>query len=402
MSTTIVSPTAAAGGTSGRRRLVVIGNGMAGARAVDEILRRGGGDMFDVTMFGDEPYGNYNRILLSGVLAGQDDPTDIFINPLDWYRENGIDLRAGVRVARIDRDARVVVDAHGASTPYDVLVIATGSHAFVPPIPGLRQDGVIRPGVFVFRTLDDCEAITHHAAGCRTAAVIGGGLLGLEAARGLMAQGLEVHVIEAGPHLMVQQLGAEPAAILARTLEGMGIGVHTGAMTSEVLGDDAVRGLRFADGREVGCDMVVVAAGIRPNAQLAVDCGLTVERAVVVDDGLRTADDPDVYAVGEVAQHRGQVYGLVAPLWEQAQVLADRLTGTRPDARYEGSKLATKLKVMGVDLAVMGLKAPETEDDEVITYTDPRRGVHTSVIIRDGVLLGATLLGDVRRAGPLK
>lgn len=400
--TTPVAPGAAARAAEGvRRRLVVIGNGMAGARAVDEILRRGGGGMFDVVMFGDEPYGNYNRIMLSGVLAGQENPTDIVINPLDWYAENDIDLRAGVRVARIDRAARVVVDAAGGRTPYDVLVLATGSHAFVPPIPGLTRDGRLRPGAFAFRTLDDCEAITHHAAGCRSAAVIGGGLLGLEAARGLMCQGLEVHVVEAAPHLMVQQLDAAPAEMLARTLRGMGIGVHTGTMTGEVVGDDRITGLRFADGGRLECEMVVVAAGIRPNAGLAADCGLTVERAVVVDDAMRTIDDPDIHAIGEVAQHRGRVYGLVAPLWEQARVLADRLTGADPGAVYEGSKLATKLKVMGVDLAVMGLKAPETDDDEEIVFSDPRRGVHTSVVIRDGRLVGATLLGDVGRAGLL-
>jgi len=399
MSTTTIGSTARAldarPGT--RRRLVVIGNGMAGARTVDEILLRGGGELFDITVFGDEPYGNYNRILLSGVLAGQEDPTDIFINPLDWYSDNDIDLRAGVRIARIDREARMVYDHDGTGTPYDNLIVATGSRPFVPPIEGLKDEAGARPGVFVFRTLDDCAAITAYAEGCSRAAVIGGGLLGLEAARGLMSQGLEVHVVEAGPHLMVQQLDAEGGAILARTLRGMGIGVHCGAATTAVLGEDRITGLRFADGSELGCDMVVVAAGIRPNAALAADCGLTVERAVVVDDRMRTVDDPHVYAVGEVAQHRGRVYGLVAPLWEQAQVLADHLTGVDETSAYEGSKLATKLKVMGVELAVMGLKEPEGDDDEVLRFSDPHRGVYTSVIIRDGALVGATLLGDVRK-----
>ncbi|MEW6582923.1 MAG: nitrite reductase large subunit NirB [Actinomycetota bacterium] len=399
MTTTLGAP-ALLGPAGSRRRLVVIGNGMAGARAVEEVLRRGGGDAFAVTMFGEEPYGNYNRIMLSGVLAGQEDPADIFINPLDWYAENGIDLRAGVRVARIDRAAKEVVDEDGFATPYDTLVVATGSRAFLPPIAGLLPDGELRDGAFVFRSLDDCEAITHHAAGCRAACVIGGGLLGLEAARGLMCQGLDVSVVEAAPHLMVQQLDAEPAEILASTLRGMGIGVHCGAATTEVLGEDRITGVRFADGAELRCDMVVVAAGIRPNVALAAECGLTVERGVVVDDRMRT-DDPDVYAVGEVAQHRGQVYGLVAPLWEQARVLADHLTGSDPEAAYRGSKLATKLKVMGVDLAVMGLKAAERDDDEVLRFSDPRRGQYMSVVVRDGVLVGATLLGDTSRAGLL-
>lgn len=384
-----------------RRRLVVIGNGMAGARTVDEILQSGGGDRFNITMFGDEPYGNYNRILLSGVLAGQETPEDIFINSLDWYTENDIDLRAGVRVEAIDRDARVVRDSAGGTTPYDHLIIATGSHAFIPPIDGARNGhGRLRDGVFAFRTLDDCRAITDYGSGCRTAAVIGGGLLGLEAARGLMAQGLHVHVVEAAPHLMVQQLDGEGGAILAGTLRRMGIGVHCGAATSRILGDQCVTGLQFADGTELDCDMVVVAAGIRPNSGLAQECGLSVERAIVVDDRMAT-DDPHVSAVGEVAQHRGVVYGLVAPLWEQARVLANRLSEADDDSAYEGSKLATKLKVMGVDLAVMGIKESDDERDEVLRFSDPTRGVYLKVVVRDGLLVGAALLGDVSKAAML-
>ena len=379
-----------------RRRLVVIGNGMAGARAVDEILFRGGAERFDITVFGDEPYGNYNRILLSGVLAGQDEPDGIFINPLSWYDDNGIDLRAGVRVARIDRQAREVHDADGGVTAYDELIVATGSRAFIPPIAGaMNGAGAPAPGVFVFRTLDDCTAITAHAAGCVREAVIGGGLLGLEAARGLMAHDLDVEVIEAAPHLMAQQLDTEGGAILERTIRGMGIGVHTGALTSEIVREHGrVAAVRFNDGRELPCDMVVVAAGIRPNAELAAECGLDVERAVVVDDRMHTAD-PHVWAVGEVAQHRGMVYGLVAPLWEQARVLADNLTGAAPGSTYTGSKLATKLKVMGVELAVMGDKEAAGPADEVLRFSDPARGVYRQVIIRDGMLAGAICIGDV-------
>ena len=379
-----------------RRRLVVIGNGMAGARVVEDILARGGGDQFDITMFGDEPYGNYNRILLSGVLAGQSDPTDIFINPLDWYAENDVELRAGARVTRVDRDRHVVYAEDGSSVAYDKLIVATGSRPFVPPIDGVMNGHGPRPGVFVFRTIDDCSAIASYAKGCTRAAVIGGGLLGLEAARGLLTHGVEVHVVEAGPHLMGQQLDAQGGRILARTLREMGIGVHCGAATVAVTGEDRVTGLEFRDGTVLDCDMVVVAAGIRPNAELAAECGLAVERAVVVDDQMRTAD-PHVYAVGECAEHRSQVYGLVAPLWEQAEVLADHITGVDPGAAYEGSKLATKLKVMGVELAVMGLKEPELDDDEVLQFSDATRGIYKSVIVRDGRLVGATLLGDVSK-----
>ncbi len=378
------------------RRLVVIGNGMAGARTVDEILFRNGGERFDITMFGDEPYGNYNRILLSGVLAGQDAPEDIFINPLAWYEEKGIELRAGVRVERIDRAARVVHDSEGGVTPYDQLIIATGSRSFVPPVEGVTDmSGALSDGVFVFRTLDDCAAMTERARGSSRAAVIGGGLLGLEAARGLMAHGLEVEVVEAAPHLMAQQIDPEGAAILEGTIREMGIDVRAGAFTSEIVHRDGrLAGMRFADGTEIACDMVVVAAGIRPNAEIAADAGLAVDRAIVVDDRMRTAD-PDVWAVGEVAQHRGVVYGLVAPLWEQAHVLADNITGVDEESTYEGSKLATKLKVMGVELAVMGEKASTVAGDEVLRFSDPARGVYKQAIVRDGALAGATLLGDV-------
>lgn len=384
-----------------REHLVVIGNGMAGARAVEEILMRGGGERFRVSMLGDEPYGNYNRILLSGVLAGQDAPADIFINPLDWYEENEIALHTGVRATRIDREARVVHGPDGFAIGYDRLIVATGSRPFVPPIEGLRNGEGLRPGVFVFRTIDDCEAIAHHAQGCARAVVIGGGLLGLEAARGLMNHGLQVDVVEAAPQLMAQQLDAQGGRILAKSIRAMGIGVHCGATTTGVRGNDGITGLVFADGTELACDMVVVAAGIRPNAELAADSGLTVERAIVVDDQMRSVDDPDIYVVGECAQHRGQVYGLVAPLWEQAEVLADHLSGVRPEAAYEGSKVATKLKVMGVELAVMGLKEPESDDDELVQFSDPPKGIYKSLVIRDGRLVGATLLGDVGKVSLL-
>ena len=379
------------------RRLVVIGNGMAGARAVDEVLRRSGRDLFSITVIGDEPYGNYNRILLSGVLAGQDDLSDIFINPLAWYADNDVTLLAGVRVAAIDRVARELRCDDGRRVPYDTLVLATGSRAFVPPIAGIRGGDRHRDGVFVFRTIDDCNAIGSYARGARSAVVIGGGLLGLEAARGLSTHGLEVHVVEAAPHLMARQLDAEGGRILERTLRGMGLRVHCATATAAVLGDERVTGVALADGSEIACDMVVVAAGIRPNCELAAEAGLTVNRAIVVDDRMRTVEDPDVYAVGECVEHRGQVYGLVAPLWEQAAVLADQLTGADPDAAYHGSKVATKLKVMGVELAVMGITEPEGDDDEVVRFSEPARGVYTSVIVRDGRLVGATLLGDVGR-----
>ena len=305
-----------------KKKLVVIGNGMAGARLVEDILARGGADKFNIVMFGDEPYGNYNRILLSGVLSGTHDPQDIFINSLAWYEENNIKLHAGVRVTNIDRTSKIVHGNNGVSESYDKLVIATGSSAFVPPMEGLYSEGglqnadcglpssekvapqenkvagplrsaihnpqsAFKDGVFVFRTLDDCDAITKYAEGGKRAAVIGGGLLGLEAARGLLNLGAEVHVVHLMGHLMDVQLDAQAGASLKRSMEAMGVTVHVNKATTGILGNGHVTGLQFKDGSTLDCDMVVISAGIRPNVQLAKDAGLTVERGIVVDDQLR-------------------------------------------------------------------------------------------------------------------
>ncbi|OBB60265.1 nitrite reductase large subunit [Mycobacterium sp. 852013-51886_SCH5428379] len=386
------------------RTLVVVGNGMAGVRAIEEILARGGAEQFEIIVFGDEPYGNYNRILLSNVLAGsQDIETDageIYLNSLDWYTENGIDLRAGVRVVRIDRYARLVQADDGSTTRYDDLILATGSRSFFPPMTGLwADDKTLTDGVFGFRTLGDCLGMIHEAEHRTRAVVIGGGLLGLEAARGLQNRGLTVDVVHAGPVLMNAQLDDTAGRILRRSVEDLGITVHIQKRTTEVRTDPAgqMTGIVFDDGETIACDMLVIAAGIRPNVGLARRAGLTVERAIVVDDHMRSIDDDYIYVVGECAQHRGQVYGLVAPLWEQAGVLADHLTRVDPAATYHGSRTATKLKVAGVDVASMGLKAPELPDDEFVQYSEPRHGVYKTIVIRDGKLVGATLLGDVSK-----
>jgi len=388
-----------------RRRLVVIGNGMAGARAVEEILQRGGGEQFCITMFGDEPYGNYNRIMLSHVLSGEETDAGIFLNSLPWYVENDIVLHAGVRATRIDRFSKLVYarntgDGAVSETPYDVLIIATGSRSFMPAIEGLRTDGdELLPGVFAFRTIDDTRGMINYAQHDehRRAVVIGGGLLGLEAARGLQAYGLQVDVVHAGPHLMNAQIGPAGGEILRKSVQKLGIEVHTKARTTAIMGEDKVRGVWLLDHPLLECDMVVVAAGIRPNIDLAVTSGFTVERAIVVDDQMRTMDDPDVYAVGECVQHRGEVYGLVAPLWEQAVVLAYQITGTDTSAAYFGSRTATKLKVAGVDVASMGVQGPERDTDEHIVFCEPRRGVYKSLVIRDEKLIGATMLGDTSK-----
>ena len=381
-----------------KQRLVVIGNGMAGARAVEEILARGGGDQFEITMFGDEPHGNYNRIMLSSVLSGSHDARDILLHPLEWYAANGITLHAGMRATEIDRVARCVLGAEGQCVPYDKLLIATGSRPFVPPMDGLKTgDGESKPGVFVFRTIEDCQRIAGYATKSRRAVVIGGGLLGLEAARGLLKHGAQVHVVHISWHLMNQQLDAPAGAMLKATIEKLGIHVHLNKSTTAVLGDDMVTGVAFGDGTTLDCDMVVISCGIKANSEIAARCGLTVERAIVVDDQMRAANDPDVYVVGECAQHRGQVYGLVAPLWEQAQVLADHITGRNVNAAYQGSKLATKLKVVGVELASMGVTEPVEENDEVVSYAETKRGIYKKLIIRDDQLIGAILLGDLSK-----
>jgi nitrite reductase (NADH) large subunit len=382
------------------KNIVVVGNGMAGVRAVEEILARGGAEMFDITMFGDEPYGNYNRILLSNVLAGSDDTSEIYLNALDWYTDNNIDLRAGVRVVRLDPYAHLVHADDGSTTSYDTLILATGSRSFFPPMAGLwADDKTLTDGVFGFRTLDDCMGMIEQAADRSKAVVIGGGLLGLEVARGLQNRGLAVDVVHAASTLMNAQLDLSAGAILRRSVEGIGIAVHLEKRTTEVRTDEngKMSGIVFSDGSSIDCDMLVIAAGIRPNVGLAQRAGLTVERAIVVDDHMRSVDDDNIYVVGECAQHRGQVYGLVAPLWEQASVLADHLTGADKTAAYHGSRIATKLKVAGVDVAAMGLKAPELPDDEFVQYSEPKHGVYKTIVIRDGKLVGATLVGDVSK-----
>ncbi|SDU57090.1 nitrite reductase large subunit NirB [Gordonia westfalica] len=388
-----------------RRRLVVVGNGMAGARTVEEILTRGGGDRFDITMIGDEPYGNYNRIMLSHVLAGEAtvDDDDLMLNPMAWYREHGVTLHAGDRAESIDRFAKTVTCASGRVIDFDVLIIATGSHTFFPNMDGLREpDGKLARGVFGFRTIEDTNGMLQLATSRdhMRAVVIGGGLLGLEAAYGLQTQGVAVDVVHSPGHLMNQQLDERGGRVLRNKIESLGVGVHTGKRTTSVLRNDdgTVAGVGFTDGDSLPADMIVVTAGIRPNVEIARGAGLVVERGIVVDDQMRCEDEAFIYAVGECAQHRSEVYGLVAPLWEQAVVLADVLTGANPRAEYHGSRLTTKLKVAGVDVAAMGVKGPERDDDEFVQFYEPRSGIYKSVVVRDNKLIGAMLLGDISKA----
>ena len=378
-----------------KQKLVVVGNGMAGARFVEETLAFGGQDQYDITVFGEEPYGNYNRILLSGVLSGTHDAKDIFINPISWYAQNDITLHAGVRVIGIDRKSKMAYGAGGLLVPYDKLVIATGSSPFIPMMDGLHSDdGELRDGIFPFRTLDDCNEMVEYSAHAGRATVIGGGLLGLEAARGLMNRGMEVDVVHLTSYIMDQQLDPSSGDMLKALLEDMGVRFHLEKLTTTVHGNGKVTGVSFRDGGSLDCEMLVISAGIRPNIDLARMSGLNIRHGILVNDDLSCRNDRDIYAIGECAEHRNKTYGLVAPLWEQARTLAERLTNEKSSATYTGSKVSTKLKVMGVELAVAGDKEPVNDDDEVVSYVEPNRGVYKKVIIRDGKVAGAILLGD--------
>ncbi|HMC64296.1 MAG TPA: FAD-dependent oxidoreductase, partial [Gemmataceae bacterium] len=386
----------------GRPALVIVGAGMAGAKLAEELLARAP-ERFGIRMFSAEPHGTYNRIHLSSVLGGFHDAAKLWLNPLEWYEERGILVHAGVKAEAIDRERGVVIGGGGkVAEPYDVLVLATGSRPFVPPITGADQQGV-----FVFRTFADCGAIATHAQECSRAVVIGGGLLGLEAARGLLSHGLEVTVVEVASHLMAQQLDSTGGGLLKRKLEAMGVRVLLETTTTQILGEGEVTGVLLQDGTTLATDMVVVSCGIRPNVEVAKTAGLAVERAIVVDDQLRTSD-PAIFAVGECAQHRGRVYGLVDPCYEQARVLAEILSGANPAAVYEGSRLATTLKVMGVDLTSMGdvqekamNGSPQKNAPALISHLDLAAGVYKKLVIRDNKLEGAILLGATDPGGRL-
>jgi nitrite reductase (NADH) large subunit len=368
-----------------RERLVLIGNGMAGVRTLEELLKIAPG-LYDITVFGAEPHGNYNRILLSPLLAGEKQLADIMLNDDAWYEDHAIRLRKGRKAVRLDRARRIVVSDDGGETPYDRLLIATGSNPFMLPVPGADLTGVIG-----FRDIADVDTMISAAADYRHAVVIGGGLLGLEAAAGLKKLGMQVTVVHLMPTLMERQLDPAAAGMLHAELRQRGIEFVLGGETKEIIGRKRVQGVRLKDGRELTADLVVMAAGIRPNIELARNAGLYCERGVVVNDTLQTFD-PRVYAVGECVQHRGQTYGLVAPLFEQAKVCANHLAemGFR---RYQGSSVSTKLKVTGVDLFSAGDFSGGDGGEEVV-FQDAARGIYKKLVLKDNRLRGAVLYGD--------
>ncbi|KAF1710157.1 nitrite reductase large subunit NirB [Pseudoxanthomonas sacheonensis] len=373
-------------------RLVVVGNGMAGIRTLEELFKLVP-DMYDVTVFGAEPHPNYNRILLSPVLAGEQEFEHIVLNSLDWYADNGIRLHLGKEVTRIDRVRRRVIAADGTEAEYDRLLLATGSLPFILPVPGKDLKGVISyRDIFDTRTMIDTAKVKRHAV------VIGGGLLGLEAANGLKLRGMEVTVVHLAGWLLERQLDPVAAGLLEKSLSERGLAFRLNTSTTEILGNEAgeVTGVRFSDGSEQPADLVVMAAGIRPNTQLAQEAGLYCNRGIVVSDGLQTYD-PRVYAVGECASHRGIAYGLVAPLFEQAKICANHLAHYGIGI-YQGSVSSTKLKVTGIDLFSAG-NFMGGEGTEEIVLSDPAGGVYKKLVIQDEKLVGACLYGDTSDGG---
>ncbi len=372
-------------------KIVVIGNGMAGIATVEAILKCD--KKAAITVFGDEPYTNYNRILLSDVLAGVIPKEKIILNPPEWYKDHGIDLHLGVAVASIDPGRQVVTDATGGTTPYDYLIIATGALPFVPPIPGREKEGVM-----VFRTMADMEAIMTASRTHQQAVVIGGGLLGLEAARGMINHGICVTVVHLGDRLMEQQLDPTAAALLKREIERMGIRVLLNATTEEILGNGKVGSVRLATGETLPAQVVLITTGIRPNTSLAKTAKISVDRGIIVDDRMETSIS-GIFALGDVVQHRGKTYGLVSPLKDQAGAIASAIVGDGKH-QYHGTVCETTLKVAGIDLVSAGdfLGGGGSED---LVFVDTEKGVYKKCVIRNNRLTGFILLGDIKEGARL-
>ena len=373
-----------------KERLVVIGNGMAGCRAVEELLKRDP-DRYAITMFGAEPRPNYNRIMLSPVLAGEKTFEDIIINGPKWYSDNAIELRSGERIVAIDREARMITTASGLTEAYDRLLLTMGSDPVLLPLPGADLQGVV-----AFRDIDDVDRMVSISGRGGSAVVIGGGLLGLEAAYGLSRRGMDATVVHLMDVLMERQLDPSAGHLLVEALRARGVTTILGGQSEEILGRNGkVSGLRLKDGRVLSCELLVMAVGIRPSAMLGREAGLAVNRGIVVDDAMRTSD-PNIFAVGECAEHRGQCYGLVAPIWEMCRALAETLTGA--DGAYAGSMLSTRLKVSGVDVFSAG-KFAGGEGCEDIVFRDAGRGVYKRIVLEQGKIAGAVLFGDAVDGG---
>ncbi|MCT2534226.1 nitrite reductase large subunit NirB [Aquibacillus koreensis] len=370
-----------------KQKLILIGNGMAGIRAIEEILKKKP-TVFDITVFGSEPYPNYNRIQLSKVLQGDTEVSDITLNEWQWYEDNGIRLYPGETVTKIDKEKQFVYTDKGRIEEYDHLIIATGSNPFMLPLPGVDKEGVT-----AFRDIKDCEQMIDYSQKYSRAAVIGGGLLGLEAARGLLNLGMNVDVIHISDYLMERQLDRDAGQLLQKELEAQGMNFLLEKQTVEITGKKKVTGLKFKDGGQISADLVVMAVGIKPNVALAEESGIGVNRGIVVNDHMET-NVPNIYAVGECAEHRQMVYGLVAPLYEQGQALAKHICGIEGQG-YQGSILSTQLKVSGVDVFSTG-KINEDADTKAIKMFDDWNGTYKKILVDEGKITGAVLFGDTK------
>ena len=382
-------------------RIVVVGSGMAATRLTEELVAMG---HTAITVLGEEPHAPYNRILLSAVLEGTHRAASLTLRTRNWYADNGVDLRLGSRVVEVDRDARGVLVADGTIFGYDRLVLATGSIPTLPPIRGLvRSDGTLHPKVHAFRSLDDCRRLMDAVEAprgdgrVRRAVVVGGGLLGLQVARALSVRGLETEVVEGGEHLLRSQVGAPAGAVLKRGLERLGTTIYTGSRAVRFTDDGNRSGLTLDNGYTLETDLVVVTAGGRPSTALARRAELSVDRGVVVDDQLRSVDDERIHAIGDCAAHGGRTTGFVPPAWDQAGVVAAHLSGRA--VTYNGSRSVARLRATDLDVAVLG--DPERTEGQVVEMTNPVVGTHRKLVVRDGVIVGAALVGNLSRIGLL-
>ncbi len=377
------------------RRIVIVGSGMAATRLVEQLVARDADQ--HITVLSGEPHPPYNRILLSAVLEGTHRPEALTLRTPEWYAEHGVDLRLGARVLEIDRERSDVMLVDGTTIPYDELVLATGSIPTLPPIRGLvRMDGSLHPAVHAFRSLDDCERLLEAVPAARRAVVVGGGLLGLQVARALSVRGLDVEIVEGADHLLRSQVGSPAGKVLARSLKKLGTAVYTGARAVRMHDlDDGSVALRLDNGATLDADLVVLTAGGRPATALAKGAGLDVRRGIVVDDRLASLSDGHVFAIGDCAEHNGRTTGFVPPAWEQAEVLAEVLHDV--PAKYDGSRNVARLRATDLDVAVLG--DPEHTEGEVVEMSNPVRGSHRKLVVRDGRIVAGALVGDLNRIG---
>ena len=378
-----------------KQRLVVIGNGMAGARLVEEVLARGGAEQFEIAIFSDEANGSYDRMRLADVMNGSQDAREILLRDFAWYKDHGIQLNAGQRALIVSRAARTVYGSTGTAEPYDQLVFATGSSTYFPPLQNLfHVDGHRLAGITEFRTLADCATISALASESRRVVVIGGGPLALEAARGLVGSNREVHLIHSGSQLVSELLDEHAGEIVLRLVENAGIRVHLNRAVRALIGERRVGGVVLSDGAVMDCELIVVSAGLIPNTWLAYQCGLTVERGISVDNRLCSLDDRRVHALGECAQLRDRVHGSEDAIVVQARVIAAQLVEGDSSAHYRAPS-GVCMRVMGTNVAAIGNISAIEAQDQLATFHEPTRGQYRKLVLRDRRLVGALLLGDV-------